>query len=157
MITLTKEEIYEVIRVKLKPHYQDFHDDPEINLCLNVKNADYNRILKRLEFRSHIVTFQYENDFPRKLTVKEIEKMIREEYSCFEARINLYLDTTNKCTNYEEEAILEAAIDYGGDTALVEAQLEELINLALSIGDEEWFTRLSSKFKRIKIHRMKSD
>jgi hypothetical protein len=150
MFELNKQQVFDVIVKVLKKTYHEFEGEPRIELSLSPNRADYNFITRQLHFKQHIVVFQFEGDIQRRLTIKEIKKILRNEYSCAEVKLDVYIDFPDDDSVFEQlkdHAIFRTIIDYG-KTFLKPEDYMEMIDMALVMGDRKWFEELSKEYSK---------
>lgn len=150
MFELNKQQLFDVIVKVLKQHYTSFKGEPRIELKLNPNTADYNFVTRQLHFKQHIIVFQFDKDIERRLTLKEVNSILHSEYEGAGINVELYIDFPDDDSVFEQlkdHAILRATVNYG-KTLLKPEDYMELIDMALVIGDREWFEELSKEYSK---------
>lgn len=152
MIVLEKQDILNLIKKKLIIHYPTLIGEPEVKLSLNMNSGDYNATKGTMTFRQHIISFSFDSDIQRRLTISEVKKMLHDEYLNATIGLEVYVSdvtTLPKDTDYNQAAVLQAKIQYDDSIDLSESYIRALIDVALDNKDRVWFDELVGQLNKI--------
>ncbi|KAF6620609.1 IDEAL domain-containing protein [Paenibacillus sp. EKM102P] len=148
---LNQDDIFQILRKSLKKHYGNFRSEPKIEIDVDVMASKYDFYSRKINFSGKIVSFKYNEEiYKRRLTLKEIEGMIKLELGG-EVNVAAYINEIEEVLtrdSYNKHTVLVATVT-NEELSLDKDCTMTLIDMAIDMNDKEWFIELSNRYKQL--------